>query len=139
MGYRAKIQLILGRKEERLILALLIILVVATLADPICLQLHVKPSLLAAGAVLHLLGGECLVEFRFDGEVFFVEGRLLVGPCKPGGRLVEFAGRAFFGGRSCTGAAAKVSCEARASTGTTTGRREWRRWWPSQGGASASG
>jgi hypothetical protein len=106
----AKIQLILSRIEERLILSLLIILVMAALANPVCPWRHVKPPLLAAHAISHLLGGKCLVEFPLDGKVFFVEGRLLVVTCKLGGRLVELARCAFFGGGSPTGAADRVSC-----------------------------
>lgn len=123
----AKVQIVLGRKEERIILALFIILVVATLANSIRLKLHVKPPLFTAQAIMHLLSSKCLVEFRLDSEVFFVKRRLLVSPCKLGGRLVKFTGYVFFGWRSSTGAADRVPCETRASTRTATSRRGWGR------------
>ena len=129
----AKIQLILSRIEERLIPSLLIILIMAALANPVCPWHHVKPPLFAAHAISHLLGGKCLVEFPLDGKVFFVEGRLLVVTCKPGRRLVEFARCAFFRKGLPTGPADRVSCKTRASTGTAASRRGGRGWWPSSG------
>jgi hypothetical protein len=142
MRYWAKVQIILGRKKERLILALLIILVVATLANPIRFRLHVEPPLFTARAILHLLGSECLVKFRFDGKVFFVEGRLLVDPCKLGGRLVEFTGGSLFGRGPSAGAAGtanRVACEARATARAAASRRGRRGWWSAQGGPSPPG
>jgi hypothetical protein len=127
------LQLILSRIEERLIPSLLIILIMAALANPVYPWHHVKPPLFATHAISHLLSGKCLVEFPLDGKVFFIEGRLLVVTCKPGRRFVEFARRAFFRKGLPTGPADRVSCKTRASTGTAASRRGGGGWWPSSG------
>jgi hypothetical protein len=43
----AKIKLVLCREEKRFVLPLLVILVVAALANAICYELNVEPTLLA--------------------------------------------------------------------------------------------
>ena len=118
----AKVQLIGSREKEGLILRLFISLVVATLTDPIRLQLNVKPPLLAALASLHLLGGKRLVKLYLDCEVLFVQRGLLVVACKLRDRLVEFAWGTSFWRASSAGAADRVACEAWASSGATTSR-----------------
>jgi hypothetical protein len=66
----AKIKLVLCREEKRLVLPLLVILVVAALANAIRHELDVKPSLLASQTSLHLLCSKCFVERSLDRSVF---------------------------------------------------------------------
>src|SRR5690349_7490408 len=56
---RPKVEVVSRGEEERLVLSLLVVLVVASLADAVGLELDVEPPLLATRASLHLLRGKC--------------------------------------------------------------------------------
>jgi hypothetical protein len=89
---RSKVEVVRCGVKERLVLSPLVVLVVASLADTIRLQLDVELPLLASRASLHLFCGKRFVKLSLDGNVFQRQRGLLVVARIPWARLVEIAG-----------------------------------------------
>jgi hypothetical protein len=106
----AKIKLVLCGEEKRFVLPLLIILVMTALANAVCHEFYVEPTLLATQASLHLLCGKRFVELSFNRHVFGQQWRLLVVACESGAGFVELARRVLFGTVLCAWAADGIPC-----------------------------
>ena len=115
---------VIGRRKERLVLSLLVVLVMASLADTIRFQLGIEPPLLATRASLRLFRSDRFVETPFDRNVFWGQWGFLVVAREPRARLVEVAERALAavrrGTTSARGPANRVACKSRATTRATT-------------------